>query len=116
MLYTVYRISISLYTTLPSVGRSVREAATGIAVIPDRLQREHHAQYDAIVAGVQRELKRAGDAWNSEEAAALARLDTRLGVGGQAGKGLKAQSQGTHWGRGIVADVVVVGTEIGCAL
>ena len=63
----------------------MREAATGISVIPDRLQREHQAQYDAIVAGVQQELKRAGDAWNSEEAVALARLDTRLGVGGQFG-------------------------------
>ena len=44
------------------------------------LQREQRMQYDAIVAAVRMELKRAGDAWNSEEAAALARLDTRLAV------------------------------------
>ena len=46
------------------------------------LQREQRLQYDAIVAAVRSELKRAGDAWNSEEAVALARLDMRLAVSG----------------------------------
>ena len=46
------------------------------------LQREQRLQYDAIVAAVHSELKRAGDAWNSEEAVALARLDMRLAVSG----------------------------------
>ncbi len=61
-------------------GRSAREAAAGLSAVPEMLQREQRMQYDALVSAVRSELKRAGDAWNSEEAKGLARLETRLAV------------------------------------
>ena len=63
-------------------GRSAREAAAGLSAVPEIIQREQRNQYESVVSAVRAELKRAREAWSSEEAAALARLDARLGVSG----------------------------------
>ncbi|GAX74132.1 hypothetical protein CEUSTIGMA_g1581.t1 [Chlamydomonas eustigma] len=68
----------SLEGSILSAGRSAREAAAGLSLVPEMLQREHRSQQDSTVAAVRSELKRAVESWNSEEALALARLDTRL--------------------------------------
>ncbi|GFH14209.1 uncharacterized protein HaLaN_10224 [Haematococcus lacustris] len=66
-----------------AAGRAVREAGTGLAAVPDRLQRELRAQFDAIVTAVRSEAMRAAMTRSSEEGAALAQLSSQLAVGGQ---------------------------------
>ncbi|GFH25238.1 uncharacterized protein HaLaN_23171, partial [Haematococcus lacustris] len=73
----------SLEGSVLSAGRAVREAGTGLAAVPDRLQRELRAQFDAIVTAVRSEAMRASMTRSSEEGAALAQLSSQLAVGGQ---------------------------------
>lgn len=64
-------------TALPA-GRNSREAAQGVAGLPDRLSRDQRAAADGLLGALRGELRRALDVWRSEETTALARLDTRL--------------------------------------
>ncbi|KAL6756181.1 hypothetical protein V8C86DRAFT_2654592, partial [Haematococcus lacustris] len=85
----------SLEGSVLSAGRAVREAGTGLAAVPDRLQRELRAQFDAIVTAVRSEAMRASMTRSSEEGAALAQLSSQLAALNGALTGLEvAQGEG----------------------
>lgn len=63
-------------------GRASREATGALAALPERLAAEQRAAYEAVLAALRGELRRATDGMVANESAALARLDARLGVRG----------------------------------
>ncbi|GIM16319.1 hypothetical protein Vretimale_18950 [Volvox reticuliferus] len=85
----------SLEGSILSAGRSAREAAAGLGVLPERLQVEQRAVLEGLVAAMRVELRRAAESLANNETTALARLDSRLAAVEGSLSGLEvAQSEG----------------------
>ncbi|GLI71314.1 hypothetical protein VaNZ11_016472 [Volvox africanus] len=85
----------SLEGSILSAGRSAREAAAGLGVLPERLQVEQRAVLEGLVAAMRVELRRAAESLANNETTALARLDARLAAVEGSLSGLEvAQSEG----------------------
>lgn len=65
-------------------GRATREANAALGALPERMQREQQAQYNAVLAAVRSELRAVADTRASEEGAMLAQLSARIAVSGVA--------------------------------
>ncbi|PNH08208.1 hypothetical protein TSOC_005292 [Tetrabaena socialis] len=59
-------------------GRSAREAAAGLGLLPERLQAEQRGVLEGLVGSMRLELRRAAESLVNNETTALARLDARL--------------------------------------
>ncbi|GIL62532.1 hypothetical protein Vafri_16747 [Volvox africanus] len=85
----------SLEGSILSAGRSAREAAAGLGLLPERLQAEQRAVLEGLVAAMRVELRRAAESLANNETTALARLDARLAAVEGSLSGLEvAQSEG----------------------
>ncbi|GFR52203.1 hypothetical protein Agub_g14743, partial [Astrephomene gubernaculifera] len=85
----------SLEGSILSAGRSAREAAAGLTLLPERLQSEQRGALEGLLVGVRAELRRAAEALANSETSALARLDARLAAVEGSLSGLEvSQSEG----------------------
>ncbi|GLC43027.1 hypothetical protein PLESTM_001414800 [Pleodorina starrii] len=85
----------SLEGSILSAGRSAREAAAGLGLLPERLGAEQRSQLEGLVAALRLELRRAAESLANNETTALARLDARLAAVEGSLSGLEvAQSEG----------------------
>ena len=72
---------------LLGAARESREASAAVGTLQERLSRDARAGQEAVVGAVKGELRRAVSALASEESAAIARLDARLSVSVNTGRG-----------------------------